>query len=150
MKIREERENPDGRAQTYPTYPGMLAAQAKITYTCRYIPSVFVLSFFSSSVKRKTCSSPSSTAVRQGRDRPARLPARRRPFSGKPSTRAARRAPAAAWAFAPKNMFARCVPASHLLPTQARRGGAWVRGAVRCECVRVMWLQQVSVCLSYY
>ena len=26
---REEREKPDGRAQTYPTYPGMLAAQAK-------------------------------------------------------------------------------------------------------------------------
>ena len=30
---REERENPDGRAQTYPTYPVMLSAQAKIKYT---------------------------------------------------------------------------------------------------------------------
>ena len=30
---REERGKPDGRAQTYPTYPGMLAAQAKIKYT---------------------------------------------------------------------------------------------------------------------
>ena len=34
MKIpREERETPDGRAQTYPTYPVMSAAHAKKEYT---------------------------------------------------------------------------------------------------------------------
>ena len=31
---REERGKPDERAQTYPTYPGMLSAQAKKEYTC--------------------------------------------------------------------------------------------------------------------
>ena len=29
---REERENPDGRAQTYPTYPGMSSAQKQKEY----------------------------------------------------------------------------------------------------------------------
>ena len=35
-------------------------------------------------------------------------------------------------------LLPRAVPSSHLLPTQARQGGARVRGAVRCECVRAM------------
>ena len=30
-----KRENPDGRAQTYPTYPGIRPAQAKRIYTWR-------------------------------------------------------------------------------------------------------------------
>ena len=30
----KNRENPDGRAQTYPTYPGMRSGQAKIIHTC--------------------------------------------------------------------------------------------------------------------
>ena len=41
----EERENPDGKAQTYPTYPGIRPAHAKINYTClrRDLPSKILL-----------------------------------------------------------------------------------------------------------